>query len=103
MIRIKFFFILTWYSNWFLFRPISDNTDKKAVSNSITPGAPIAATGYAVDSATSPFKLFHFERRVPRPNDVLIRIHYCGNFYLKNNNKYFDIEITEHDFLIHSI
>jgi len=72
-------------------QPISDNTDKKAVSNSITPGAPIAATGYAVDSATSPFELFHFERRVPRPNDVLIRIHYCGVCHT-------DIHITHNDF-----
>ena len=38
----------------------------------------IAAKAYAVDSATSPFKLFNFERRAPRDDDVVIRIHYCG-------------------------
>ncbi|CAF0806009.1 unnamed protein product [Adineta steineri] len=37
-----------------------------------------AAKGYAVDSASSPFKLLNFERRVPRNDDVVIRIHYCG-------------------------
>jgi uncharacterized zinc-type alcohol dehydrogenase-like protein len=48
------------------------------VSNGVTPGIPIAAKGYAVDSAAAPFKLFDFERRMPRVDDVLIRIHYCG-------------------------
>lgn len=38
----------------------------------------IAAKAYAVDSATSPFKLFDFERRAPRDDDVVIRVHYCG-------------------------
>ncbi|CAF1053508.1 unnamed protein product [Adineta ricciae] len=38
----------------------------------------IPAKAYAVDSATSPFKLFNFERRAPRDDDVVIRIHYCG-------------------------
>lgn len=48
------------------------------MSNSIASGVPIATTAYAVDSTSSPFKLFHFERRAPRADDVLIRIHYCG-------------------------
>jgi len=44
----------------------------------LTPGASIEATAYAVESASSPFKLFHFQRRAPRADDVVIRIHYCG-------------------------
>ena len=39
---------------------------------------PVDATAYAVDSASSPFKLFHFQRRAPTLDDVLIRIHFCG-------------------------
>lgn len=34
--------------------------------------------GYAAQSATSPVAPFHFERREPRPNDVVIDIMYCG-------------------------
>ena len=48
------------------------------MSDSTTPAAPIDATAYAVDSASAPFKLFHFQRRAPRPDDVVIRIHFCG-------------------------
>ncbi len=69
---------MTYHSNRFSFRNIAHPTNGKVVSNSIAPGVPIAATGFAVDSASSPFKLFHFERRMPRADDVLIRIHYCG-------------------------
>ena len=36
------------------------------------------ATGYALNSATDHLKLFHFERRDPRANDVMIDILYCG-------------------------
>ncbi|CAF3724184.1 unnamed protein product [Adineta steineri] len=38
----------------------------------------ITAKGYAVDSESTPFKLFDFERRAPAADDVVIRIHYCG-------------------------
>jgi uncharacterized zinc-type alcohol dehydrogenase-like protein len=38
----------------------------------------IHAKGYAVQSATSPFEPFGFERRDPNPNDVVIAIRYCG-------------------------
>ncbi len=48
------------------------------ISNGITHGVPIATKGFAVDSASSSFKLFNFERRIPKADDVLIRIHYCG-------------------------
>ena len=34
--------------------------------------------GYAAHSADSPLRLFEFERRVPRPDDVSIEILYCG-------------------------
>lgn len=34
--------------------------------------------GYAATSNTSPLAPFHFERRDPRPDDVVIRIEYCG-------------------------
>ena len=34
--------------------------------------------GYAAQSATSPVAPFHFERRDTRPNDVVIKILYCG-------------------------
>ncbi|WP_032112412.1 NAD(P)-dependent alcohol dehydrogenase [Candidatus Paracaedibacter symbiosus] len=34
--------------------------------------------GYAVHNATSPFTLFHFDRRDPGENDVEIEILYCG-------------------------
>jgi uncharacterized zinc-type alcohol dehydrogenase-like protein len=36
------------------------------------------ARGYAVHSPTTPFEPFSFERRDPRPNDVVIAIRYCG-------------------------
>ena len=36
------------------------------------------ATGYAATSATNTLKPFHFERRDPRGNDVVIEILYCG-------------------------
>jgi uncharacterized zinc-type alcohol dehydrogenase-like protein len=36
------------------------------------------ARGYAVHSPESEFQPFSFERRDPRPNDVVIAIRYCG-------------------------
>ena len=36
------------------------------------------ARGYAVHSPTTPFEPFSFERRDPKPNDVVIAIRYCG-------------------------
>lgn len=36
------------------------------------------AIGYAAQFATDALKPFHFERREPRPNDVVINILYCG-------------------------
>jgi len=56
----------------------SSHTEGKAVSNGITHSVPIATQGFAVDSASSSFKLFDFQRRIPKADDVLIRIHYCG-------------------------
>lgn len=38
----------------------------------------IDAVGYAAQSATEAFEAFTFERREPRPNDVVIDILYCG-------------------------
>lgn len=38
----------------------------------------IKAKAYAAHSATSPLTSFHFERRSPNPNDVVIEIDYCG-------------------------
>lgn len=38
----------------------------------------IPSKGYAADSAEGPFRVFDFERRAPRDDDVVIRIHYCG-------------------------
>ena len=38
----------------------------------------IQAQGYATQSATGELKPFSFERRDPRPNDVVIDILYCG-------------------------
>ena len=38
----------------------------------------IAAQGFAVHDASGPFRPFKFKRRAPKPNDVLIRIHFCG-------------------------
>ena len=34
--------------------------------------------GYAAQSATADLAPYHFERREPRPNDVVIEIAYCG-------------------------
>lgn len=34
--------------------------------------------GYATHSSTDALAPFHFERREPRPNDVVIEIQYCG-------------------------
>lgn len=34
--------------------------------------------GYAAQSAQAPLAPFHFERRTPRPDDVVIEIQYCG-------------------------
>ena len=36
------------------------------------------AIGYAAQSAISDLAPFHFERRDPRPDDVVIDILYCG-------------------------
>jgi hypothetical protein len=61
------------------FRSTTGNqTDGKVISNGIAHGVPIATRGFVIDSASSSFKLFDFERRLPKANDVLIRIHYCG-------------------------
>lgn len=38
----------------------------------------ISVKGYAAQSATSPLGLFHFVRRDPRPEDVVIEILYAG-------------------------
>jgi len=38
----------------------------------------ISAQGYAAQSATDSLKSIQFERRDPRPNDVVIDIDYCG-------------------------
>ena len=38
----------------------------------------IPATGYAVHSPTDQFHPLSFDRRDPRPNDVVIAIRYCG-------------------------
>ena len=38
----------------------------------------IATKGYAVHSPTDQFAPFAFERRAPKPNDVVIAIRYCG-------------------------
>ncbi|CAF4611154.1 unnamed protein product [Rotaria sp. Silwood1] len=56
----------------------ANTTEEKVVSNGVNHTAPIATKGLAVDSASSPFKVFDFERRVPKADDVFIRIHYCG-------------------------
>ncbi|CAF1043292.1 unnamed protein product [Rotaria sp. Silwood1] len=40
--------------------------------------ATIPAKGWAVYDSLGPFKLFEFERRVLKEDDVLIRIHFCG-------------------------
>ncbi|WP_291272061.1 NAD(P)-dependent alcohol dehydrogenase [Geothrix sp.] len=39
---------------------------------------PLNALGYAAQSATADLAPFHFERRDPRPDDVVIDILYCG-------------------------
>ena len=36
------------------------------------------ARGYAVHAPTTPFEPFAFERRDPKPNDVVIAIRFCG-------------------------
>src|SRR5690242_2658528 len=38
----------------------------------------IPVTGYAARNSTSPLRPFDFDRRDPRPKDVLIEILYCG-------------------------
>ena len=38
----------------------------------------IPAKGWAVDNAHGHFRLFEFERRALRDDDLLIRIHFCG-------------------------
>src|SRR5438309_10877775 len=38
----------------------------------------ISVRGYAAQSRQSPLAPFRFERREPRPHDVLIEILYCG-------------------------
>ncbi|WP_392565463.1 NAD(P)-dependent alcohol dehydrogenase [Utexia brackfieldae] len=38
----------------------------------------IKVFGYAAHSASTPLVPFHFERRDPRPDDVVINIEYCG-------------------------
>ncbi len=38
----------------------------------------IKAKGFAAQTAKSPLDEFHFERRSPKPDDVLIEILYCG-------------------------
>lgn len=39
---------------------------------------PLHSHGYAAQSATTPLAHFHFERRDPRPDDVVLEILYCG-------------------------
>lgn len=39
---------------------------------------PVNVRGYAAHSATSPLGLFHFVRRDPRPDDVVIEIQHAG-------------------------
>ncbi len=58
--------------------PAANESNRKVVSNGTTHNVPIATKGFAVDSASSSFRLFNFERRIPKVDDVLIRIHYCG-------------------------
>lgn len=38
----------------------------------------ISVLGYAAHSPTTDLEAFRFERRDPRPDDVIIDIHYCG-------------------------
>lgn len=38
----------------------------------------LSIRGYAAQSATTPLASHHFERRAPRPDDVVIDILYCG-------------------------
>ena len=52
-----------------------DPTGGKDISKGITH---IATKGFAVESSSSSFKLLQFKRRIPRADDVLIRIHFCG-------------------------
>ena len=39
---------------------------------------PLSVKSYAAQSPTSPLGLFHFVRRDPRPDDVVIDIEFCG-------------------------
>jgi uncharacterized zinc-type alcohol dehydrogenase-like protein len=87
---------LTYYFELILFRTISGNNNGKVVSNNIVPGVPIAAIGYAVDSPSASFKLFHFERRIPRDDDVLIRIHYCGICHTDIHQAHNDWQISKY-------
>ena len=50
-----------------------------SINNNST--APTDTTAFTVESASAPFKRFHFQRRVPRSDDLLIRIHFCGICY----------------------
>jgi uncharacterized zinc-type alcohol dehydrogenase-like protein len=52
-------------------------SEVQRTSDSAMP-SPIAALGYAAQSATSPLAPFRFERRRPGPRDVQIEIQYCG-------------------------
>ena len=80
----------------FSFRATSGNSDGKVGNNVLTPGAPIETTAYAVESASSPFKLFHFQRRAPRADDVVIRIHYCGICHTDIHHVYDDWKISKY-------
>jgi len=59
-------------------KPAANESNEKVVSKGVTDSVPIATKGFAVDSASTSFRLFDFERRIPKADDVLIRIHYCG-------------------------
>ncbi|CAF0835690.1 unnamed protein product, partial [Rotaria sordida] len=55
---------------------IVNQTEEKIVSNGVNHDAPIATKDFAVDSASSSFKLFDSERGVPKVDHMFIRIHY---------------------------
>lgn len=57
---------------------INNTVYETSVADTMTHTTPIATKALAVDSETSPFRLFELERRVPKADDVLVRIHYCG-------------------------
>ena len=42
----------------------------------------IPATAYAISKAGENFAIYNFERRQPGADDVLVRIHYSGEFNL---------------------